>query len=41
MNTTMGLNAIQIWTKWFGIFQNILVNLETMIYKVGCNGVQV
>jgi hypothetical protein len=41
VNTTVGLYAIQIWTEWFGIFQNILVNLETMIYKVGCNGVQV
>ena len=34
MNTTVGLNAIQFWTKRFSIFQNIFVDLEFMIYKV-------
>ena len=39
MNTTVSLYAVQIGTEWFGIFQDILMDLETMIDKAGSNGV--
>lgn len=41
MNATVGLYAIQIWTKWFRIFQDILMDLETRIYKGGSDGIQI